>query len=76
MALTIFPFTLRSPGGQEYRIDIPARTKAEAEYVLECVLASLQYSDRIVGPRDRAVKEPGLPFVRPSGTQLSSVRLG
>jgi hypothetical protein len=46
MNLTIFLFTLRSPEGQEYSIDIPAKSKSEAEHVLNIVLSSFRDKKR------------------------------
>ncbi len=66
MGLTQFPFTLRSPDGQEYQITVPARTRSEAEQSLKAVLSSLHYRDKIITPGDISVKDPGLPFARPA----------
>ncbi len=66
MGLTMFPFTLRSPDGQQYRITVPAPTESDAERILKSVLDSLQYRDRIVSRPERKASERTLPLGRPA----------
>ncbi len=48
MARKEFIFIIRTPGGQEYEMAVPARRESDAERLLKNLLDALSSNDRIV----------------------------